>query len=309
MSDGCTPAAATTVASTTAGHSLEPRVVIPLALLTLYVVWGSTYLGILYALESYPPFLLAGVRFLGAGVAMYAFLRWRGHAAPSRRQWRNAAITGVLLLGFGNGLVCFAEERVSSGIAAVAVSSMPLFAAAFSGMYGQWPTRRETVGLLVGFAGVVVLNLGSGLSGERLGAIALLTAAMCWAFGSVWSRRQDMPSGPMNTAAQMLCASVALLAVGFGTGEQLPADPTWRATAALVYLAVFGSILAFSAYLYVLKHARPAVATSYAYVNPPVAVLFGVLLVGETVGPYDLAGMAIILAGVAVITLAQQKRA
>ncbi len=286
----------------------NPRVMIPLALLALYVIWGSTYLGIRFALESYPPFLLAGVRFLAAGCAMYGFLRWRGIASPTRRQWRNAAFTGVLLLGFGNGLVCFAEERVSSGIAAVAVASMPLFAAVFSGMYGQWPNRRETLGLLVGFVGVIVLNLGSGLSGSRLGAIALLTAAMCWAFGSAWSRRQDMPAGPMNTAAQMLCASVALLAVGFAGGEHLPAHPTLRATAAAVYLAVFGSIIAFSAYLYVLRHARPALATSYAYVNPPVAVLFGLLLAGETVGPFDLAGMAIILMGVGVITLARQRR-
>lgn len=285
----------------------EPRVLIPLGLLALYVVWGSTYLGIRYALESYPPFLLAGVRFLGAGSAMYAFLRIRGVRPPTRRQWRNAAVTGVLLLLGGNGLVCYAEQSVSSGIAAVAVASMPLFAAVFSGMYGQWPNRRETVGLLIGFAGVVVLNLGSGLSGSRLGALALIVAAMSWAFGSAWSKRQDMPAGPMNTAAQMLCASVALLLVGFGTGEQLPAHPTLRATAAVVYLALFGSIVAFSAYLYVLKHARPALATSYAYVNPPVAVLFGVLLAGEHVGPFDLAGMAIILAGVAVITLAKQK--
>lgn len=287
---------------------LEPKVLIPLALLTLYVVWGSTYLGIRYALESYPPFLLAGLRFTAAGVLLFGFLRWRGHALPTPLQWRNAAITGVLLLGFGNGLVCFAEERVSSGIAAVAVSSMPLFAAAFGTIYGQWPTRREAVGLLVGFTGVVVLNTGSGLSGEAIGALALLTAAACWAFGSVWSRRQDMPAGPMNTAAQMLCASVALLVVGFASGETLPAHPSLKATLALAYLAVFGSILAFSAYLYVLKHARPAVATSYAYVNPPVAVLLGVLLVGETVGPFDLAGMAIILVGVAVITLARQRR-
>lgn len=306
MSDRSDP---TTAAQASASaFQLEPRVLIPVALLTLYLVWGSTYLGIRYALESYPPFLLAGVRFLGAGVAMYAFLRWRGLVPPTRLQWRNAAITGVLLLGFGNGLVCFAEERVSSGIAAVAVSSMPLFAAAFSGMYGQWPTRRESIGLMVGFAGVIILNMGSGLSGETLGAIALLTAAMCWAFGSVWSRRQDMPAGPMNTAAQMLCASVALLGVGFASGETLPAEPTTRATLALVYLAVFGSIVAFSAYLYVLKHARSAVATSYAYVNPPVAVLFGVMLAGETVGPYDMAGMAIILVGVAVITLTRQRR-
>ncbi len=287
---------------------LGPGVLIPLSLLTLYLVWGSTYLGIRIALESYPPFLLAGLRFIAAGVALYAFLRWRGHSPPTRLQWRNAAITGVLLLGFGNGLVCFAEERVSSGIAAVAVSSMPLFAAAFGATYGHWPTRREGVGLMVGFAGVIVLNLGSGLSGEIIGAIALLTAAACWAFGSVWSRRQDMPAGPMNTAAQMLCASVALLGVSFVSGETLPSEPTTRATLALVYLAVFGSIVAFSAYLYVLKHARPAVATSYAYVNPPVAVLFGVLLAGETVGPFDLAGMAIILGGVAVITLAGRKR-
>ena len=284
----------------------DPRLLIPLALLALYVIWGSTYLGIRFALESYPPFLLAGVRFLGAGLAMYAFLRWRGMRPPTRRQWRNAAITGVLLLLGGNGLVCYAEETVSSGIAAVAVASMPLFAATFSGMYGQWPNRREAVGLLVGFLGVVVLNLGSGLSGSRLGALALIAAAMCWAFGSVWSKRQDMPAGPMNTAAQMLCASVALLLVGFGTGERLPAHPSLHATLAVVYLALFGSIVAFSAYLYVLKHARPALATSYAYVNPPVAVLFGVLLAGEHVGTFDLAGMAIILLGVAVITLAKK---
>jgi Permeases of the drug/metabolite transporter (DMT) superfamily len=132
---------------------------------------------------------------------------------------------------------------------------------------------------------------------------------VCWAFGSAWSRRREMPPGPMNTAAQMLCASAALLIFGFASGEHLPAHPTTRATLAVVYLAVFGSLIAFSAYLYVLKHARPALSTSYAYVNPPVAVLFGVLLAGEHIGPYDLAGMAIILLGVVVITLAKQKRA
>jgi len=281
----------------------DPRVMIPLALLALYVVWGSTYLGIRFALESYPPFLLAGIRFLCAGALLYGFLRWRGMTPPTPLQWRNAAITGLLLLGLGNGLVCFAEERVSSGIAAVTVASMPLFAALFSGIYGEWPSRREGIGLAIGFVGVIVLNLGSSLSGSRLGAAALLVAAMCWAFGSAWSRRRDMPSGPMNTAAQMLCAGVMLLVAGFVGGEQLPTHPTVRASAALVYLALVGSIIGFSAYLYVLRHARPAVATSYAYVNPPVAVLFGVLLAGEHVGLFDLAGMAIILLGVGVIAL------
>ncbi|HEX5305337.1 MAG TPA: EamA family transporter, partial [Dyella sp.] len=163
--------------ASTARGPVDERVLIPLALLALYVIWGSTYLGIRYALESYPPFLLAGVRFLGAGVLLFGFLRLRGFAGPTARQWRNAAFSGVLLLGFGNGLVCFAEQRVSSGIAAVAVASMPLFAALFAGMYGQWSTRRETVGLLIGFAGVIVLNLGAGLSGSRIGALALITAA------------------------------------------------------------------------------------------------------------------------------------
>lgn len=281
---------------------------VPLAMLALYIVWGSTYLGIRIALESYPPFLLAGVRFAVAGVLMFGYLRLRGTPMPSARQWRNAAFTGVLLLGFGNGLVCYAEQSVSSGISAVAVASMPLFAAIFAGLYGNWPTKAETTGLLIGFVGVIVLNLGSGLSGSHIGALALLVAATAWAFGSVWSKQQEMPAGMMNTAAQMLCGSVALLAVGFLSGEKLPAHPSLHATLAAGYLVVFGSLVAFSAYLYVLKHARPAFATSYAYVNPPVAVLFGVLLLGEKVGPYDLAGMAVILLGVAIITFARQKQ-
>jgi drug/metabolite transporter (DMT)-like permease len=281
---------------------------IPVSMFALYIIWGSTYLGIRIALQSYPPFLLAGLRFACAGLLLLAYLRLRGMTMPSTRQWRNAAFTGVLLLGFGNGLVCYAEQSVSSGISAVAVASLPLFAAVFTGLYGEWPTRREILGLLIGFIGVIALNLGSGLSGSHLGAIALLVAASAWAFGSVWSRRQDMPAGAMNTAAQMLCGSVALLIVGYISGEKLPSHPSLHATMAAAYLVVFGSLVAFSAYLYVLKHARPVLATSYAYINPPVAVLFGVLLMDEKVGPYDLVGMAIILVGVGIITLARQRQ-
>jgi drug/metabolite transporter (DMT)-like permease len=286
----------------------NPRVLVPLALLGLYVVWGSTYLGIRIALESWPPFVLAAVRFLFAGVLMYGWLRLRGAAAPTPRQWANAAIAGIFLLVGGNALVCFAEQSVSSGIAAVAVASMPLFAAVFGGLYGEWPQRREAIGLGVGFAGVIVLNLGSSLSGSRVGALALLVAAASWAFGSVWSKRRDMPKGSMNTAAQMLCAGIALVPVSFATGEQLPAHPTLRASLALLYLAIFGSIVAFSAYLYLLKTVRPALATSYAYVNPPVAVLFGVMLLGEHVGALDLAGMAVILVGVAIVILSKSRK-
>lgn len=284
------------------------RYLVPLALATLYLVWGSTYLGIRFALESWPPFLLAAIRFLFAGGVLYAWLRLRGAAAPTRLQWRNAAITGTLLLTFGTGFVCFAELYVSSGVAAVAIASMPLFMALFEGWYGNWPNRRETLGLIVGFAGVIVLNLGDSLSGSRIGALALLIAAAAWAFGSVWSKRRDMPRGAMNVAAQMLCGGVSLVVLAFATGERWPAAPTLGATLALAYLAVFGSLIAFSAYLYALAHARPVLATSYAYVNPPVAVLFGIVLAGEHAGAFELAGMAIILVGVAAITLGHRRQ-
>jgi drug/metabolite transporter (DMT)-like permease len=302
MSDvACTMKEAPVVAS--------PRWLVPLSLLSMYLIWGSTYLGIRYALVSYPPFMLAAIRFAIAGALLFAVLRLRGVALPTARQWKNAAIVGTLLLAGGNGLVCFAEESVSSGIAAVAVASMPLFAAVFGSLYGERPTRGETAGLLLGFVGVIVLNLGTGLSGSPLGAVALICAAMAWAFGSVWSRRQDMPSGPMNTAAQMLCGSVSLTIIALLHGERFPAHPQVGATIALGYLIVFGSIIAFSAYLYVLKTVRPALATSYAYVNPPVAVLFGVAVAGEHVGPFDLAGMAIILVGVGIITMMRTRKA
>jgi drug/metabolite transporter (DMT)-like permease len=302
---------ATVLAASGAANAVadRTRLLVPLGLLALYVIWGSTYLGIRFALESWPPFLLAGVRFLIAGALLFGFLRLRGVAPPTWRQWRNAAFVGTLLLGLGNGLVCFAEERVSSGIAAVAVASMPLFAALFGSRYGHWPNRREALGLAIGFAGVILLNLGSDLSGSRLAALALLAAAAAWAFGSVWSKQQDMPAGPMNTAAQMLCGSAALLLMGLAGGERLPAHPTLHANLALAYLVVVGSLIGFSAYLYVLKHARPVLATSYAYVNPPVAVLFGGLLAAEHIGLAELAGMAVILLGVAAITLARQKQA
>jgi drug/metabolite transporter (DMT)-like permease len=285
-----------------------PRVLVPLALVGLYLLWGSTYLAIRIGLVSYPPFLMAAIRFLIASALMFGVVRWRGMAMPTARQWMNCAIVGVMLLGFGNGLVCYAELTVASGISAVAVASMPLFAAVAAGFYRQWPNRLEWIGLLVGFAGVVVLNFGGDLRAAPLGALALITAAASWAFGSVWGRHQNMPHPVVSTAAQMLCGSVALALAGWLTGERITAVPTLDATLALGYLVVAGSLLGFSAYIYLLHRVRPALATSYAYINPPVAVLIGVALGGESVRSMDIAGMAIILAGVLTITLAKDKR-
>ena len=286
---------------------LGPQLLVPLALVSLYFVWGSTYLAIRVGVASYPPFLMAAVRFLCAGGALYAFLRWRGMPAPTRTQWINSALTGVMLLGFGNGLVCYAEQSVASGLAAVAVASMPLFAAVFGGLYGHWPRRMEWLGLGVGFAGVVLLNLGGSMAGSPLGALSLVVAAGAWAFGSVWSKRRDMPPAAMNTAAQMLTGGAVLFVFALSIGERFPASPPLSATLAVVYLAIAGSLVGFTAYLYLLNTVRPALATSYAYVNPPVAVLFGALLGGETVHPLDLVAMAVILGGVALIAFARER--
>jgi len=295
-----------TAASLSEVHAAHSRRwLVPLALATVYVVWGSTYLGIRYGLTGFPPFVLAGLRFGAAGVAMYAWLRLRGAPAPTRTQWRNAAITGVLLLGFGNGLVCFAEQYVASGVAAVAIASEPLFIALVLCAYREWPRRAEVFGLIVGFVGVVLLNSGGNLRASPWAAVALLIATAAWAFGSIWSRRQDLPRGPMNVAAQMLCAAPALGFMAFASGERLPTHVPAQSVVALVYLAIFGSIIAFSAYLFLLRAVRPALSASYAYVNPPVAVLIGALVAGEQVGTLELAGMVVILLGVALITLAK----
>jgi drug/metabolite transporter (DMT)-like permease len=278
---------------------------IALALAAVYLVWGSTYLGIRIGLEGYPPFLMGAVRFLGAGALFYAFLRWRGHAAPTRAQWRNAAVMGVLMLLGGNGLVNFAEKSVSSGLAAIAVASMPLWAGSFSALKGRQPSRGEWLGLGIGFAGVVWLNVGSAMSASLPGMIALLLAPVCWAFGSVWSRDRDLPAPFMSTAAQMLCGGVAMSLVGLGIGERITSVPPLQATLAVAYLALFGSIVAFSAYIWLLHNVRPALATSYAYVNPPIAVLLGALLLGEHVDAHVIGAMAVILAGVLIITRAK----
>lgn len=293
----------TAVAAAPSTALFSPRVLVPIALIALYFVWGSTYLAIRVAVARYPPFLMAATRFLSAGIVLYAFLRWRGMAAPTRVQWINAALTGAMLLGVGNGLVCYAEQNVASGIAAVAVASMPLFAAVFGGLYGHWPARMEWLGLGVGFAGVVFLNLGGSIAGSPVGAIALVVAAAAWAFGSIWSRRRNMPPAAMNTAAQMLTGGAVLLLFALLIGERWPASPPLSASLAIVYLAIAGSLIGFSAYLYLLNTVRPALATSYAYVNPPVAVLIGALFGGETVHPFDVVAMGVILGGVALITM------
>jgi len=277
------------------------------ALVAVYVIWGSTYLAIRIALEGIPPFLMGGVRFVVAGCVLFAVLWLRGGPAPTPRQWRHAALVGGLLLVGGNGGVIVAEQSVASGLTALGVATVALWAALFAGAWGQWPTHLEWLGLGVGFAGVALLNVGGGLRASPFGALVLLVAPISWALGSMWSRRLDLPSGLMASAAEMMTGGAMLLALSAVTGERPPAALASRPLAALVYLIVFGSWIGFSAYLFLLRHVRPAVATSYAYVNPVVAMCLGVFLAGEHVDASEWAAMPVILAGVALVGLAHRR--
>lgn len=283
---------------------------IALALAAVYVIWGSTYLGIRFALEGgFPPFLLGGIRFLIAGGLMYAFLRWRGVPAPTRPQWRNAALMGLLLMLFGNGMVNLAEQTVSSGMTAVAVASAPLWIGIFSAMRGDKPGRMEWIGIAIGFLGVLWLNADSSLTASPVGLVALLIASLSWSFGSVWSRGRDLPSPFMSSAAQMLCGGVAMCIVGAAVGERFEGMPSAHGMAAFAYLIVFGSIIGFSSYIWLLHHVRPALASSYAYINPAIAVALGAWLAGERFGSHELVAMGVILLGVVAITFAKTAKA
>ncbi|MBV7513177.1 MULTISPECIES: drug/metabolite exporter YedA [unclassified Pseudomonas] len=279
------------------------------AFFALYVIWGSTYLVIRIGVAYWPPLLLAGIRFVIAGTLMYAFLRWRGAPAPTWAQWKAAGIIGILLLACGNGGVSVAEHMgVASGVAALAVATVPLFTLLCGYFWGARNTRLEWAGIVLGLIGIAMLNLGSNLQSSPLGAALLIFAAASWAFGSVWSKHLPLPQGAMASAVEMLVGGVALLIGSALSGEHLDAMPPIEGWAALAYLTFFGSIIAFNAYMYLLKNVRPAAATSYAYVNPAVAVLLGIVFVGETIGIEEALAMLVIISAVVLIGLPQWRR-
>ncbi|KYG01308.1 hypothetical protein BE21_06305 [Sorangium cellulosum] len=283
-----------------------------LSLAALYLIWGSTYLAVSIALETLPPFLLAGVRFVTAGALLYGVLRLRGVPRPTLRQWGAAARVGVLLLVFGNGLVVVSQQWVSSGVAAVVVSTMPLWLALFTtvrvgrgeGAPAGAPevSRGEWLGLLVGFAGAALLHLGGDLHAAHAGALLVVLAPVAWALGSLYSRTLPLPAGSMAVAAEMLAGGAVMLGISALAGERLAAPPSARSLLALGYLTVFGSIVALSAYTFLLRSTRPAIATSYAYVNPIVAIALGILLGGERASATTWAAAAVIGAGVILIS-------
>ena len=276
------------------------------ALAALYLIWGSTFLAIRVALDGFPPLWMASLRFLAAGALLFAVLLARGGKLPSARQWRGALCVGALLCG-SNGLVVVAEQWVSTGLTAVTIGSVPLWAALFAGLFGRWPSPRDWLGIFVGFCGMALLQTGAGLRASPAGALALVVAAIGWALGSVWSRRLELPAGLMGSAAQMLCGGAVLALFALLHGEHFVGVPPPRALAAWGYLALAGSVIGYSAYGYLLRTVRPAVATSYAYVNPLVAVGLGALFLGEAVPLITLAALALILAGVGIV-MAQRRQ-
>jgi drug/metabolite transporter (DMT)-like permease len=295
------------VTAAVAPRTLPGPIAVALALASVYILWGSTYLAIRFALPGYPPFLLGAIRMFLAGALMYVVLRRRGARPPTARQWRTLCVLSIFMVLLSNGLVNLAETQVTSGLAAIAVASMPLFAGVFAMLRGRHPTRLEWIGLMVGFTGVIWLNAGNALSGSPLGFTCLVIAPLAWAWGSVWSRELDLPDPFMSASGQMLMGSGWMLGAALVTGERFTAVPSIGATAAMLYLVVAGSIFGFTAYIWLLHHVRPALATSYAYVNPPIAVLLGTLIAGEHFALHDLGAMAVILSGVVIITIARTR--
>jgi drug/metabolite transporter (DMT)-like permease len=289
------------------------------AFAAIYLIWGSTYLAIRLAIETMPPLLMAGTRFTVAGLLLFAWARTRGGApAPTRRQWGAAALMGVLLLACGNGGVSWSEQRVASGLAALLVALVPLWTVLLEWARpgGRRPAAAVLVGLALGLGGVALL-VAPGSTGGRgvdpVGALVLLGATLAWSIGSVSARRLPLPSSPlMATALEMLAGGAALLVAGLAGGEGRAlhlAAITPRSLLALGYLVVFGSLVAFTAFVWLLR-VRPAgrVAT-YAFVNPAVAVLLGWAVLGEALAARTLVAAAVIVAGVALITTAQDRGA
>jgi drug/metabolite transporter (DMT)-like permease len=291
------------------------RAEIMAAFASIYVIWGSTYLAISYAIRTIPPFLMGGARFLVSGALLYAWARTRGANRPTRLHWRNAVVAGGFLLLGGNGAVMWAEQVVPSGLTALLVSILPFWLVII-----EWvrpprtrPTAAVLIGLVLGFIGIVVLvgpgNVGGHGNVSPVGALVLILGSLSWAIGSFWSRDAELPdSGILTTGMEMLGGGVLLVIVGALTNEfsHLDIHAISRPSAiGLGYLVVFGSLLGFTSYIWLLDKVSPAHLGTYAYVNPIVAVLLGWAIAGETLSVRTGVAAAIVICAVALITTAR----
>ncbi|HKR08371.1 MAG TPA: EamA family transporter [Gemmatimonadaceae bacterium] len=299
----------------TDGHVRASRSQILAAFASIYVIWGSTYLAIRYAVQTIPPFLMGGLRFVISGALLYAWSRYRGAARPSKIHWRNAIIAGGFLLVGGNGAVVWAEQFVPSGMTALLVSILPFWLVII-----EWvrpPQRRPAaavlIGLIIGFIGIIVLvgpgNLGGHGDVRPIGAVVLILGSLSWAIGSFFSRDADLPqSGLLTTGMEMLGGGALMLVVGALSGElsHFQINHVSAASAiGLLYLVTFGSLLGFTSYIWLLDKVSPARLGTYAYVNPIVAVVLGWAIAGERLSFRTGIAAAIVICAVALITTAR----
>ena len=277
----------------------------PLLLMCLaatWLVWGSTYLAIKFALVSFPPFFQMGTRFLFAGALLMAWMRWRGAPWPDRAQWRNALLVGTLMLGGGMGGTAYAEVSVGSGLVVAFIAVSPLMIAALNRLWGVVPSRLEIAGILVGLAGVLMLTQGVGFQASPAGLAAIMIACSTWSLGSVLSQRVwPLAPGATGFASEMICGGLVLMLMSALAGETPVWPPQPLAFAAWLYLVVFGSLIAFNAYMHLLAHAPAALASSYTFVNPVIAMLLGVGIGGESVTRGEWSAAAVVLAGVLLL--------
>ena len=293
---------------------MKPRAWI--ALIAVYIVWGSTYLAIRFTIETIPPFLSAGIRFLISGTILYLWRRLHGDPAPKKVEWRSASIVGLLLLLGGNGGLVWAEQRIPSGIASLFIATTPLWMVLIDslrpgGVRANWLTW---LGVLVGFTGIALLanpwqshSVSPAL--DPLGMIVLIMAALSWSVGSLYSRKASLPSSSLlGTGMEMLVGSLGLFAIGTVIGEwsRFPLGTiSMRSIGGLIYLILFGSLIGFVSYTWLLRNAPTPIVSTYAYVNPVVALFLGSLIAGEILDGQDILSALIVLAGVILITTAR----
>lgn len=294
----------------TGAHPTRPAGHDPLVLACLaatWLVWGSTYLAIKLALVSLPPFFQMGTRFIVAGALLFVWMRVaRGAQWPSPRQWRNALWIGTLLLGGGMGFTAYAEQSIDSGLVVAFIGIQPILQAMLNSLWRIYPSRLEAAGIAVGMVGVLMLTQGAGFRASPVGLIAMVLACIAWAAGSVLSQRRfELAPGAMGFASQMLCGGVVLMAMSVAAGESSTVVANWpyqtEAVLAWGYLVVFGSLIAFNAYMVLLARTSAGVATSYTFVNPVIAMLLGISLAGEVVTAYEWKAVAVILVGVMLL--------
>ncbi len=279
---------------------LPPIILASLA--ATWLVWGSTYLAIKFALESFPPFFQMGTRFLAAGALLALWMKWRGSAWPNARQWWHALVVGALMLGGGMGGTAMAEVSVSSGLVVAFIAIVPFLTALVGLWWRVYPSKWEWAGILVGLIGVLMLIQGSGFSASPAGLLAITVAVTFWTLGGALSQRgMALAPGAMGFASEMLCGGLVLMLLSLISAETPSWPPTPAAAWAWIYLVVFGSLIAFNAYMLLLSRTSPSLATSYSFVNPVIALLLGVTLAVEKVTSWEWMAALVVVGGVVLL--------